>query len=132
MPPLGQIIQHHNVSFHCYADGTQIYFPLRPTDPKRLAAVVDCLNDLNCWMAQHFFSSITQIHIIQSPKPYQFNQECTPSVACMLIMVLMVMTSVVVVVLSCCYCCYSDTIYHFHRRQARDIGTTCDLSSLMY
>ncbi|KAK0155946.1 hypothetical protein N1851_001518 [Merluccius polli] len=54
MLPLGQIIQRHNVSFHCYADDTQIYLPLRPNDPRSLAAVLDCLKDVNCWMAYNF------------------------------------------------------------------------------
>ena len=54
MLPLGHIIQQHNVSFHCYADDTQIYLPLRPHDSRSLAAVLDCLNDINCWMAQNF------------------------------------------------------------------------------
>ena len=54
MLPLGQIIKHHNVLFHCYADNTQIYLPLRPGAPGSLAAVLDCLKDINIWMAQHF------------------------------------------------------------------------------
>ena len=54
MLPLGQIIQRHNVSFHCYADDTQIYLPQRPNDPRSLAAVLDCLKDVNRWMAHNF------------------------------------------------------------------------------
>ena len=54
MLPLDQIIQRHNVSFHCYADDTQIYLLLRLNDPRCLAAVLDCLKDVNRWMAQNF------------------------------------------------------------------------------
>lgn len=34
-----------------------------PWDQKSLAAVLDCLSDFNCWMAQlSFFNSITQLN----------------------------------------------------------------------
>uniref|UniRef100_A0A672YDQ4 Reverse transcriptase domain-containing protein n=1 Tax=Sphaeramia orbicularis TaxID=375764 RepID=A0A672YDQ4_9TELE len=54
MLPLGEIFKCHNISFHCYADDTQIHLPLRPDDPRSLAAVSDCLNDVSRWMAQNF------------------------------------------------------------------------------
>uniref|UniRef100_A0A673CRG3 Reverse transcriptase domain-containing protein n=1 Tax=Sphaeramia orbicularis TaxID=375764 RepID=A0A673CRG3_9TELE len=54
MLPLGQIFKRHNISFRCYVDDTQIYLPLRPDDPRSPPAVSDCLNDVNCWMAQNF------------------------------------------------------------------------------
>ncbi|KAF7649835.1 hypothetical protein LDENG_00135290, partial [Lucifuga dentata] len=54
MLPLGQIIQRHNISFHFYADDTQIYLPLRPGDFNSLPHILDCLKDINCWMAQNF------------------------------------------------------------------------------
>lgn len=71
MLPLGHIIQQHNVSFHCYADDTQIYLPLRPGDPRSLAAVVDCIKDINCWMAQNFLplnNSKSEILLFSSSK----------------------------------------------------------------
>uniref|UniRef100_A0A3Q3FRJ7 Reverse transcriptase domain-containing protein n=1 Tax=Labrus bergylta TaxID=56723 RepID=A0A3Q3FRJ7_9LABR len=70
MLPLGQIIERHNVSFHCYADDTQIYLPLRPEDPRSLAAVRNCLNDINCWMAQNFLqlnNSKSEIIVFNPP-----------------------------------------------------------------
>ena len=33
MLPLGHVIQSHRVSFHFYADNTQLYFPVKTTDP---------------------------------------------------------------------------------------------------
>uniref|UniRef100_A0A3Q3ET90 Reverse transcriptase domain-containing protein n=1 Tax=Labrus bergylta TaxID=56723 RepID=A0A3Q3ET90_9LABR len=70
MLPLGQIIERHNVSFHCYADDTQIYLPLRPEDPRSLAAVRNCLSDINCWMAQNFLqlnNSKSEIIVFNPP-----------------------------------------------------------------
>lgn len=40
MLPLEHVIAHYNVSFHCYADDTQIYLPMRPNNPGSLAAVL--------------------------------------------------------------------------------------------
>ena len=53
MIPLGQIIQKHNISFHCYADDTQLYLPLKPNDRRNLNSLLDCLEDIKCWMAQN-------------------------------------------------------------------------------
>ena len=53
MLPLGQIIQKHNISFHCYADDTQLYLPLKPNDRQNLNSLLDCLEDIKCWMAQN-------------------------------------------------------------------------------
>lgn len=53
MLPLGQIIHHHNVSFHCYTGNTQLYLPLRPDDPRSLDAVFDCLNNIKFWMPKN-------------------------------------------------------------------------------
>ena len=69
MLPLGQIIQL-NVYFHCYADDTQIYLPLRPNNPRSLAAVLDCLKDVNHWMAHNFLQlNNTKSKIILSNPP---------------------------------------------------------------
>ena len=46
MLPLGQIIEKHGVSFHCYADDTQLYLPVKPTEPGTLTSLIDCLNHL--------------------------------------------------------------------------------------
>ena len=53
MLPPGQIIQKQNISFHCYADDTQLYLPLKPNDRQNLNSLLDCLEDIKCWMAQN-------------------------------------------------------------------------------
>src|SRR4029434_5186482 len=53
MLPLGQIIQKYNISFNCYADDTQLYLPLKPNDRRNLNSLLDCLEEIKCWMAQN-------------------------------------------------------------------------------
>ena len=49
---LSQIIQKHNISFHCYADDTQLYLSPKPNDHRNLNSLLDCLEN-KCWMAQN-------------------------------------------------------------------------------
>lgn len=37
--PLGQVIQRHGISFHCYAEHTQIYLPLKPNTDQIYSAL---------------------------------------------------------------------------------------------
>lgn len=53
MLPLGKVIQNHDVLYQFYADDTQIYMPLKPTDPSRLANLVICLFQIKSWMSQN-------------------------------------------------------------------------------
>jgi len=52
--PFGSIIRKHGLSFHCYADDSQIYVPLRKNDTVRL--IIDCLDNIKARMALHFVS----------------------------------------------------------------------------
>ncbi len=52
--PLGSIIRKHGLSFHCYADDSQIYVPLRKKDTVR--PLLDCLDDIKAWMSLNFLS----------------------------------------------------------------------------
>ena len=53
MLPLSQIIRRHNISYHFYADDTQIYLPLRTDHPSGLDDLKDCLRDIKDWMSQN-------------------------------------------------------------------------------
>ncbi|XP_051789181.1 uncharacterized protein LOC127529479, partial [Erpetoichthys calabaricus] len=54
MLPLGQIISGHNVSYHSYADDTQLYLSIAPDDPKSLDSLTQCLTCISEWMNSNF------------------------------------------------------------------------------
>ncbi len=53
MLPLRDIIRKHGVSFHCYADDTQLYISSRPDETYQLAKLTECIVDIN-WMTSNF------------------------------------------------------------------------------
>ncbi|XP_051785978.1 uncharacterized protein LOC127528836 [Erpetoichthys calabaricus] len=54
MLPLGQIISGHNVSYHSYADDTQLYLSIAPDDPDSLDSLTQCLTCISEWMNSNF------------------------------------------------------------------------------
>ena len=54
MLPLGEIIRNHNISFHFYADDTQLYLSVKPNELNKLAVLHECLNDVQSWLSQNF------------------------------------------------------------------------------
>jgi len=63
MLPIGQLISHHNVNFHFYADDLQIYLPVIP---------VNCLQDIKQWLSQNF------LHLNEGKTEYiLFNPDST-------------------------------------------------------
>ncbi len=54
MLPLGSTLRRHGVSFHFYADDTQIYLPNKRNDPSALSTLLRCLYKVKIWLAQNF------------------------------------------------------------------------------
>ncbi len=42
MLPLGNIIRKYGISFHCYADYTQLYISTRPDETSKLSKLTEC------------------------------------------------------------------------------------------
>ncbi len=43
MLPLGNIIRKYRISFHCYADDTQLYISTRPDETSKLSKLTECV-----------------------------------------------------------------------------------------
>lgn len=52
--PLGSIFRKHGISFHCYADDSQIYFPLKKINGFSVDPLLRCLDEIRAWMALNF------------------------------------------------------------------------------
>ncbi len=44
--PLGNIIRKYGISFHFYADDTQIYFSTRPDETSKLSKLMECVKNV--------------------------------------------------------------------------------------
>ncbi len=54
MLPVGDIIRKHGVSFHCYADDTQLYISTQPDNTYQFAKLMKCVVDIENWMTSNF------------------------------------------------------------------------------
>ncbi len=75
MLPLGNIIRKHLVSYHCYADDTQLYDSSRPGETHQIEKLMECIVDIKNWMTNNFFllnSEKTEVLII-GPKNHTSN-----------------------------------------------------------
>ncbi len=52
MRPLGDIIRKHNVSFHFYADDTQLYLPLKAG--YSIQPLLEFISDIKEWLSNKF------------------------------------------------------------------------------
>ena len=67
--PLGKILRHHGVQFHCYADDTQIYISTKPNTTLPPTSLTACLQDIRSWMSRNFLKlngSKTEVLLIGS------------------------------------------------------------------
>ena len=71
MLPLGSIIQQYNVSYHSYADDTQLYISVPADDHSPVNELIKCITDIKQWMAENFLQlneNKTEILLV-GPKP---------------------------------------------------------------
>ncbi len=55
------------VSFHCYADDTQLYISTRPDETSKLSKLTECVKNVKDWMTNNFLllnSDKTEILLI--------------------------------------------------------------------
>ncbi|XP_073804016.1 uncharacterized protein isoform X1 [Danio rerio] len=54
MLPLSQIMRKNQISYHSYADDTQIYLALQPNDYSPIETLCQCIDEMSNWMCQNF------------------------------------------------------------------------------
>ncbi len=54
MLPLGNIIRKYGISFHCYADDTELYISTKPDETSKLSKLTECVKNMKDWMNNNF------------------------------------------------------------------------------
>ncbi len=77
MLPLGNIIRKYGVSFHCYADDTQLNIYSRPGKIHQIEKLMECIVNIKKWMTNNFLllNSEKTVLIIGPKTPTSNNLE---------------------------------------------------------
>ena len=70
MLPLGRILRKHGISFHCYADDTQLYIRIDISSSAPLSTLTTCLEEIEAWMKLNFLQlncSKTEAILVGTP-----------------------------------------------------------------
>ena len=83
--PLGNVIRKHNISYHMYADDTQLYLDFRDSQENAaMSSIQSCIQDIKTWLTDNFLllnDKKTEIVMFgkQYSKEYIQNQQTTVS-----------------------------------------------------
>lgn len=81
MLPLGRVISRHGVSFHRYADDTQLYIKTAPCSSEAMSSLTTCLEETKAWMNYSFLQlNSNKIVALLVGTPHQI-QSCPISIS---------------------------------------------------
>ena len=85
--PLGDIVRKHGLTFHLYADDTQIYIAFKPFDDcsksEALSRIEKCVEDIRSWMGMNFLKlndDKTELLVITQNESTSKSQDITLSI----------------------------------------------------
>ncbi len=64
MLPLDNIIRKYGISFHCYADDTQLYISTRPDETSKLSNLMECVKNIKDWMTNNVLLNSDKTEIL--------------------------------------------------------------------
>ena len=71
--PLAGILKQHGVSYHLYADDTQLYMSFKPSNEnenKTMGRVINCIDDVKTWMITNLLKLKTEFTIFGTQQQF--------------------------------------------------------------